>query len=274
MHCSPITSPNKYLLLLPPLLYVLGCALRARRFSSLHLPPSTHVKLEAAALARKKRTIIVGDVHGCFSELDQLVNGKLRYNKNDDLLVFVGDICRKGPDSKKCVEFARINGALTVRGNHDHYACVDEKNRKKLGLDEDDVDYLMKAPLALELSLYNIMVVHAGLDPRRLLNTDAMQMMTMRNILDDGSVSDRGEAGVPWCQRYEGPWHVVFGHDAKRKLQRCAWATGIDTGCVYGGKLTAMVLRPEEPSRRELVDLQSNTNVLASASASESKESR
>ena len=46
---------------------------------------------------------------------------------------------------------------------------------------------------------------------------------------------------------YEGPPHVVFGHNAQSEPQIHAWATGIDTGVVYGEKLTAMVLEKRQP---------------------------
>ena len=51
---------------------------------------------------------------------------------------------------------------------------------------------------------------------------------------------------VLWGERYTGPPHVVFGHNALPAPQIHRWATGLDTGAVYGGRLTAMVLLPRE----------------------------
>ena len=74
-------------------------------------------------------------------------------------------------------------------------------------------------------------------------------MYTMRNLVKAGlsySWTDKPSHGTPWAAEWRGAPHVYFGHDAKRGLQQCAHATGLDTGCCYGRSLSAMVL----PERR------------------------
>ena len=72
-----------------------------------------------------------------------------------------------------------------------------------------------------------------------------MLMLTIRSIKADGTPSKRVD-GEPWASLWPGPELVVFGHDAVRGLQMYEHAVGLDTGCVYGGRLSGYLL----PERR------------------------
>lgn len=65
-----------------------------------------------------QRLIIVGDVHGMYDELMQLMH-KVDYDKSNDVIVFLGDMITKGYDSLGVVDFAIKHGAYCVRGNHE-----------------------------------------------------------------------------------------------------------------------------------------------------------
>lgn len=210
------------------------------------------------------RTVVIGDVHGCREELVALLDACTL--EPEDAVVFVGDVISKGPDSHGVVELARSLKARGVRGNHDEaLLCARQASRKlpttKLlwndlnaeqraaaeSLTEEDWAWLTDLPYYVHLPEMNAVVVHAGLAPGVPLEQQRPEhMLRMRSIRADGSVSNRIEDGVPWASLWPGPDEVVFGHDAVRGLQRYAHATGLDTGCVYGGRLTGYVL----PERR------------------------
>lgn len=114
------------------------------------------------------------------------------------------------------------------------------------GLAPEDVKWLEQLPFTLRIRSHNVLVVHAGLVPGRpLIEQDPMDMYRMRNLqrTADGGweavSSGDGDGSVPWAPEWRGPEFVFFGHDAKRKLQVCDHARGLDTGCVYGRELTA-----------------------------------
>lgn len=119
----------------------------------------------------------------------------------------------------------------------------DTHRRAAESLSPSDHDWLAVLPYQLQLPDLEVLVVHAGLDPRVSLRAQAPNtLINVRSILSDGTPSRRVDDGVPWASVWGGPLHVVFGHDAVRKIQRHPFATGLDSGCVYGGELTALDL--------------------------------
>lgn len=211
-------------------------------------------------MSSTQRTIVIGDVHGCIDELDRLLVAVA--HDRSDRVIFVGDLVAKGPNSQAVVQRAREIGALCVRGNHDHgvlrcvHALRDGTTPEKAKpahfkvaatLRDADVAYLEQMPLYLDLPELGVWIVHAGVAPGvALRDQDETHLMTMRSIRPDRSISSRLREGLPWASLYSGAAHVVFGHDAVSGLQQYPFATGIDTGCVYGRQLTALLL----PERR------------------------
>lgn len=195
------------------------------------------------------RTFFVGDVHGCNDELGALL--KEAGWTTDDRLVFVGDLVAKGPDSAGVVQRAIELKALAVLGNHDaHLLDVRAGISKKAHhsavaktLTEEQWKFLDRLPLWIDLPELNALVVHGGVLPNVDLSAQPRHLLlNMRSIDAEGRGTPRLEAGVPWASRWPGPRHVVFGHDAVRGLQQHPFATGLDSGCVYGKKLTGMWL--------------------------------
>ena len=96
-------------------------------------------------------TYAIGDLQGCFSELQELLN-KINFDENNDCLWFVGDLVNRGPDSLNCLRFVKSLGdsAKTVLGNHDlHLLAVANKIRKPHR--KDTFDEIINADDANEL---------------------------------------------------------------------------------------------------------------------------
>src|SRR5262249_18347909 len=122
---------------------------------------------------------------------------------------------------------------------------------------------LQRTQAWLDLPRHQVRVVHAGVEPGLpFALQERWTLMHIRTIDADGepseeavsrSIKDRGrhERRSLWGSRYIGPPHVVFGHNAAQVPQIHRWATGLDTGCVYGGELTALILDAGEPVPNE-----------------------
>ncbi|OYR54630.1 metallophosphoesterase family protein [Halorubrum halodurans] len=179
---------------------------------------------------------VVGDVHGCIEELRRLMD---RLDPGpDDLVVFVGDLVRKGPDSKAVVEFVRERENLvSVRGNNEDKLIHDRKRLDDLG--DADRRYLESMPVAL--SWDDALVVHGGVDPTRPLATQGIESLLNCRSVPPGN----GYAGPFWFETRRGAPRTFFGHTVLDEPVRTEWAVGLDTGCVYGGSLTAYDYRDD-----------------------------
>lgn len=201
------------------------------------------------------RTVVVGDVHGCSDELEALL-AAAGFDPKSDQLVLVGDLVARGPYSHGVLALAKRVGAASVRGNHEHKILAARADPAQLGREhrriaetfsEDEWRALEATPLWLDLPEHGVRVVHAGVIPGVALgDTPPRALLRIRTVDDDGRWSEEADGGTLWGERYVGPPHVVFGHNARTEPQLHAWATGIDTGCVYGGRLTAIVLEAGE----------------------------
>jgi hypothetical protein len=210
-----------------------------------------------------ERTLFVGDVHACRDELLTLLD-KVAFTESDRL-VMVGDLVVRGPDPRGTLDLLRSLAAVSVRGNHeDRLLRYREKPaHTPLGnlalatartLRKRDWAFLSSLPLWLDIPAHDVRVVHAGLVPGvPIEQQDPRTLMDIR-CLDRGGAPTDKRGYLLWGKVYSGPPHVVFGHNARQDPQIHAAATGLDTGCVYGGHLTAMLLSkgqtPPPPAER------------------------
>ena len=175
-------------------------------------------------------TIFIGDVHGCGDELEELLH-TVAANR----VVFVGDLFTKGPCPKKVWRLIQQVNGEAVLGNHDDWMI---RNQKYLSLPQEAKQWLTNLPLRLEGESW--VVVHAGVAPEGLL-TSRKQSLVMRRWPDDSCTSHPF-----WWQLYRGKKLVIYGHDAARGLQdHRPYTLGLDTGCVYGNRLTAYLLEED-----------------------------
>ncbi|WP_372911127.1 metallophosphoesterase family protein [Salinigranum sp.] len=171
---------------------------------------------------------VVGDVHGCLRELETLVD---RIGpSDDDLFVFVGDLVRKGPDSKGVVDFVRAHdNMVTIRGNNEEKLLRGTKELPELT--HEDLAWIRSLPVAI--SFEDALVVHGGVDPRKPFDEhDVDDFLEMRSL-------SSGYERPFWWEKHDGPQTVFFGHTPIADPVLRNHAVGLDTGCVYGGSLTA-----------------------------------
>ncbi len=205
--------------------------------------------------------IIYGDIHGSYDELVAL-RKKLNLNK-DDIEICVGDIITKGKYSIKVIDYVIKNNIKSVLGNHEDklirylkHQKSDKKNPIILNDDEQNImdnltpkhiQFLENLPLYLQFE--NITIVHGGMinntDLENLSPRDKQQILRLRYLDKNGKFLAYGkedETSIFWADIYDGKnGFVVYGHTKLQNVKINKYSLGIDTGCIYGNKLTAVV---------------------------------
>jgi calcineurin-like phosphoesterase family protein len=195
------------------------------------------------------RTIVVGDIHGCFVELQDLL--RVVELRTDDRVIAVGDLIVKGPQNREVLErFIEDDRFSAVIGNHDralrqHWRGEPLRLSKEQKLTAAELEsdrerysaYLRSLPFTINLGSH--LIVHAEVRPgvplRRQTSSDLTEMRTM-------GANPSSRRGVPWFDVYRGRKIVIFGHWPAKAPRVALRALGLDTGCVYGGRLTAYII--------------------------------
>lgn len=260
-------------------------------------------------------TFVIGDVHGCFNELQRLLSS-IKFNPEKDKAIFVGDLVGRGPHSLEVLNFIIALGeaAIHILGNYDIrllgmlYGVIAPTQSENLshilksGHKMMYADWLSSSKLIYYSRELNIVVTHAGIPPQWTLEmaieyaknfetykSNAGMSKTLRDILlvpscliwnkrmksedvirytvfgftkmkychHDGTFDELSQGVpeeapdglIPWfklrCQKYNEHERLIFGHWAALGLFQEDSIVCCDTGCVWGGKLTALQIGEE-----------------------------
>jgi serine/threonine protein phosphatase 1 len=199
------------------------------------------------------RTLIIGDLHGCYEEALDLLDAVAA--SASDRVIFAGDLVDRGPMPRECVELAMRHECIL--GNHEekHLAQRRSKDdrlspdhlRTRRALGDEHYEYFARLPLFIALPEHGAAVVHAGAMPGRALDAQEPYHLLHAQCTRPPERKSYWPSKAPathtfWTNHWRGPERLVFGHTVLDKPLVTEHAVGIDTGCVFGRTLTALVL--------------------------------
>jgi len=256
---------------------------------------------------------VIGDIQGCFDELQELVEF-ISFNPKKDQLWFVGDLVNRGPKSLETLRYVKSLGkaAVIVLGNHDLHLLAAHAGVKEIQttnslypvLQANDIneiiDWLRKQPLLIANKKLNFAIVHAGLAPQWSIEDAIKYSKEVQNVLCSNKYQDflhnmYGDEPNHWDARLQGwnrlrtitnfmtrvryctnkgemsftdkgppgsqspkmkPWFeipsrkshdttIVFGHWSTLGHVNKHNIIATDTGCLWGGHLTAIKIDNE-----------------------------
>ncbi len=196
---------------------------------------------------KNKRSLIIGDVHGCYDELILLLK-KANYDPSRDVLYFVGDMINKGPRSKKVLEFIYQEKAFAVLGNHElallryHKQELDKDHQfhqLKLSLGDHYsfwAEWISSLPSFIETDEF--FIVHGGKIPHKSFSESDKKTLCTIRTWDSIGEDFQNSKNPLWYEFYKEKKTIIYGHHAAKGLTIRENVIGLDSGCVYGRKLS------------------------------------
>ena len=213
---------------------------------------------------------IIGDIHGCYDELCELLI-KLGYavdmenftakHPENRKAVFLGDLCDRGPKNidvlRLVMNMLQAKDAWCVAGNHDvkllkklkgaNVQLTHGLDRTVEQLETQDTEFIDKVKNFLDglISHYvfdsgRLVIAHAGLKEKYQGRSSGRVREFCLYGETTGETDEYGlPVRLPWADEYRGKALVVYGHIPSQEVQILNNTACIDTGCVFGGSLSA-----------------------------------
>lgn len=201
--------------------------------------------------------VIIGDIHGCINTLRELYSKLKRYK----IPVYsVGDLVDRGNYSKEVIEFCISNNIIPVIGNHDYWMIESIENHQ----DEDSVNQWLvpfgfKTMISyLDINKYSrsdipIMFSDFIKEIKILKHYDFIKSLPFKIelnnvIITHSGIAEYAEEQEDYLCNYEPVIKFenkiqIYGHVHRKEVEyKKGWYANIDTSCVYGNKLTAVIV--------------------------------
>ena len=217
---------------------------------------------------------IIGDIHGCLPEFKMLTE-KLGYDWTSGMpvhpekrsLVFVGDLTDRGPASLKVAEIVwelviKRKTAFYTPGNHCNKLYrffLGNKVQISHGLETTVAEYeslykqdqqsirkkfiqlYEQARLYLVLDQQRLVIAHAGISEELIgKSNEKVKKFVLYGDITGKKHPDGSPVRRDWAKNYRGKYCIVYGHTPVKEPRIIHNTYNIDTGAVFGGKLTAL----------------------------------
>ncbi|MGC7589215.1 bis(5'-nucleosyl)-tetraphosphatase (symmetrical) ApaH [Bisgaard Taxon 46] len=194
-------------------------------------------------------TYLVGDLQGCYDEL-QLLLETVQFDPTKDRLYLVGDLVARGDKSLECLRFVKSLGqsAKTVLGNHDLHLISTALGIKRVkprdrvdaifnAPDFDElIDWLRHQPLLVHNEQHNFVMVHAGISPDWNLATAKQCANEVENVLCNGDYHHLIENMYQnhpdrWHENLQGLDRLRYSINVFTRMRFCYWDHRLDFDC-------------------------------------------